>query len=689
MGSAAGAFVRADAERYLKLIAGDCASLRDGQWAGIDELVNRTGRVVMIQATGWGKSAVYFIAAKLLRESGRGVSVIISPLLALMRNQIKAAERAGIIARTLNSSNFEEWESVYSEIKAGKVDVLLISPERVNSIGFKEEVFSQLQSQVGMLVVDEAHCVSDWGHDFRPDYMRIKALIADLGSEVAVLATTATANERVMRDIEDQIGFEGQVLTLRGSLDRESLRLSVLEFADDLQSLSFIGGYVKGASSSGVVYCLTVAACQKVSGYLRSVGVEAEAYYGGLESEVRVGVEEDLLSNKLKCVVATSALGMGFDKADIGFVIHFGAPSSPVAYYQMIGRAGRGMERAEVILIPGEADRAVWEWFESVGVPSEEVMRDVFNSLDSQVVSSTVKIEGLVNLSRGRIESCLKILDVLGCARRVKGGWLKGGAVFSYDTEKYAAVRLAQKAEKDAMELYIKLKTCRLSFLRERLGEGRVLDCGRCDVCLGGVGDLSGYKMGEVTGYVDGGSFFVEIARKKMMPNGMGGKIDEAAGFRSGRALVRLSDIGLAKQVRADLESGSVSDFVFERCLEVLKSWKFEGGLDLIVTMPSSRRGGLISDLAFRLGQRSGLEVRNCLEFCESGVFQESVYNSNFKLKNAKARVKARESADATGRRVLLIDDVVDTGWSLFAASEVLLSMGAVSIFGFALGSLS
>src|SRR6202522_2419991 len=209
---------RVAAEKHLRALAGEHARLRDDQWTAISALVAGRSRALVVQRTGWGKSAVYFVATALLRARGAGPTVIVSPLLALMRNQVEAAGRAGIHARTINSANTEEWDQVYAEVAEGKADVLLVSPERLNNPGFRDQVLPKLIASAGLLVVDEAHCISDWGHDFRPDYRRLRTLLDELPPGVPVLATTATANARVTRDVADQLGAgtDGETLVLRG-----------------------------------------------------------------------------------------------------------------------------------------------------------------------------------------------------------------------------------------------------------------------------------------------------------------------------------------------------------------------------------------------------------------------------------------------------------------------------------------
>ncbi len=523
---ALGPATRAEADELLQGLAGPGTSLRDDQWTAIDALVNRRERLLVVQRTGWGKSAVYFIAAKLLRRRGRGASVIISPLLALMRNQVAAARRAGIEAETVNSANMTEWDDIQRRVAGGGVDVLLVSPERLNNPQFRDDVLPSLARAAGMVVVDEAHCISDWGHDFRPDYRRIRDLLAGLGAGVPVLATTATANDRVVEDVRSQLGDGTGVL--RGGLDRESLRLNVVRLRDTTKRPAWLASHLRELPGSGIIYCLTVAAAEDLAEALTAAGYEVAAYTGRTDAAERERLEAALLGNEVKALVATSALGMGFDKPDLGFVVHMGAPGSPISYYQQIGRAGRGTDRAEVVLLPGAEDRDIWEYFASLSFPAEDMVRSLLAELETygDQPASTARLETAVDLSRSRLDQVLKVLDVDGAVRRVRGGWVATGAPWEYDAARYGGLAEARKAEQNAMIAYERLgdgaaaggttedaagtngapevdvaaggagasssnrspdpDACRMLFLRRQLDDPTATGpCGRCDNCTG------------------------------------------------------------------------------------------------------------------------------------------------------------------------------------------------------------
>ena len=584
--------IRERAESILRALVGrEDAALREDQWRAIETLVVGRRRALVVQRTGWGKSAVYLVATVLLREgwgpradgapapspgsrAGAGASVIISPLLALMRDQVAAARRAGINAVTINSANAAQWDEIEAQVRAGDVDVLLVSPERLNNPVFRDEVLPHLAAGAGLVVVDEAHCISDWGHDFRPDYRRIRTLLAELPPRTPVLATTATANQRVTDDVAEQLagGAPGErapeVLVLRGTLERDSLHLGALLLPDAATRLAWLTGYLRATAGSGIVYCLTVRAALEVAQRLREAGLDVAAYTSRTEAAEREGLEEDLKANRVKALVATSALGMGFDKPDLAFVVHVGAPNSPVAYYQQVGRAGRGVDRAEVVLLPGAEDRAIWDWFGSQGFPPEDEVRAVLDALaaaraDGEGVLSTSVLETATHLRRGRLESMLKVLDVDGAVRRVRGGWRATGRPWVYDAERYARVEAARADEQGLMLAYEHLSApqCRMAFLRGVLDDPDLEPawrCGSCDLC-GGL-DLSPTASREEVAAARRSldRVGVVVEPRRQWPAGMGrlglgdlrGRIAQAERPGPGMAVGRLDGLGVSGPLR-------------------------------------------------------------------------------------------------------------------------------------------
>jgi ATP-dependent DNA helicase RecQ len=683
--------LRQRAEAVLATLAGPSARLRDDQWTAIHALVAERRRALVVQRTGWGKSAVYFVATALLRAAGAGPTVIVSPLLALMRNQIDAAARAGIHAATVNSANTAGWERTYAAVDAGEVDVLLVSPERLNNPDFRDRVLPRLTASAGMLVVDEAHCVSDWGHDFRPDYRRLRALIADLPDGIPVLATTATANDRVVVDVTEQLGLaSGEPLVLRGTLDRESLRLSVVRLSTPAQRLGWLAAQLDALPGAGIIYTLTIAAAEEVAEFLRERGYPVASYTGKTEPEERLAAEGDLLANRVKALVATSALGMGFDKPDLGFVVHLGAPASPVAYYQQIGRAGRAVERAEVVLLPGREDRDIWAYFASLAFPPEPVVRQTLRVLGRESLS-TAAIETRVDLSRTRLEMLLKVLDSDGAAQRVKGGWVATGREWVYDEERHRRIAEARSAEQQAMLDYIDTADCRLVFLRRQLDDPDAQPCGRCDNCAGPVWstdvDTSASAAAEERLARPG----VEVAPRKQWPSGMAelgvpvsGRISAAELADTGRVIGRLSDIGWGTRLR-ELVTGPdapVPKDVLDACVRVLAGWGWAKRPVGVVGIGSRSRPHQLDHLARRIAEIGRLPLLGTL--VPAGPRPGAHSNSAQRLAAVWPAFEPPAFAVPDGP-VLLVDDVIDSGWTATVAARMLRRAGTSAVLPFAL----
>ncbi|BCK57655.1 ATP-dependent DNA helicase RecQ [Nocardia wallacei] len=684
--------LRDSAEALLRELAGPRARLREDQWTAIEALVVQRRRALVVQRTGWGKSAVYFIAAKLLRRDGRGPTVIVSPLLALMRNQVAAAQRAGVVAATINSGNVTEWDDIRAQVAAGEVDVLLVSPERLNNPDFRDSVLPKLAADAGLVVIDEAHCVSDWGHDFRPDYRRIRTLLADLGSEVPVLATTATANDRVVTDVSSQIGTD--TLVLRGSLDRESLHLSVVRIDDAVQRTAWLSKQLHELPGSGIIYTLTVSAAHDLADLLATRGHRVAAYTGQTDTAERESLEQALLDNEVKALVATSALGMGFDKPDLGFVVHLGAPSSPIAYYQQVGRAGRGTERAEVLLLPGPEDRRIWSYFASVAFPRDHVVRAVLAVLDREHAQSTAALEPLVELNRSRLEMVLKVLDVDGAVRRVRGGWLATGAEWVYDTERYERLSTARETEQQAMIDYQSTTECRMNFLRRQLDDPALgaAGCGRCDNCTGSRPDttVGTDELTATRARLDRPG--IDLAPRKQWPTGMAklgiplsGKISEGA--QPGRVLGRLSDLAWGKRLRALLDGPDepVPDHIVQACITVLREWDWDRRPTAVMALESPTHPRLTADLAARLARIGRLR--------DLGALRTRTDRPPVSAVNSAHRVAALfdswEPPDlsAADGPILLVDALTDTGWTFTLAARTLRLAGASAVLPFALAT--
>ncbi|HQY95953.1 MAG TPA: RecQ family ATP-dependent DNA helicase [Phycicoccus sp.] len=690
-------------EALRRLVGRDDVDFRDGQFDAIEALVGGRRRALVVQRTGWGKSAVYFVATALRRAEGAGPTVIISPLLALMRDQIGAAERAGIRAVTMNSANAQDWDDVRGALAEDAVDVLLVSPERLNNPRFRDEQLPDLARRCGLLVVDEAHCISDWGHDFRPDYRRIKDLLVGLPADTPVLATTATANERVVNDVVEQLGVsadgsERDVLTVRGGLARQSLRLGVLRRLSPEQRLAWLVTHLGGFEGSGIIYTLTVAGAEDVAAALSEAGLTVASYTGRTDPADRERLEEALRHNEIKALVATSALGMGFDKPDLAFVIHLGAPSSPVAYYQQVGRAGRATERADVLLLPGVEDKDIWTYFASVSMPREDQASAVLTALaEAGRPLSTAALETIVDIRRTRLELLLKVLDVDGAVDRVTGGWMGTGVPWVYDRERYERVSAARKAEQQLMLDYEASSECRMAFLQRTLDDESAAPCGRCDNCTGPwfPTDIPDQVIGAARTRLD--RVGVPIEPRAQWPTGMDrlgvpvkGRIPSDEAMSEGRALARLSDLGWGPRLRELLrEDAPASGELLRAVVPVLAEWGWERRPVGVVGMPSRSHPTLVGSLAAGLAEIGRLPWLGTQDLAHGGPTGEAGGNSAFRLAGVWERfVVGPELAAALAAHpgpVLLVDDLVSSRWSLTVAARALRLAGAEAVLPLAL----
>ncbi|GAA3929395.1 RecQ family ATP-dependent DNA helicase [Microbacterium soli] len=670
------------------------ADFHDGQYEAIEALVAQRRRALVVQRTGWGKSAVYFVATQLLRRQGAGPTVLVSPLLALMRDQISAAERAGVRAVAINSTNAHEWSDVLERIDRDEVDVLLVSPERLNNPAFREQRLPTLVQRIGMLVVDEAHCISDWGHDFRPDYRRLRDLIGQMPADVPVLATTATANSRVVADVAEQLGG-ADVLTIRGPLARASLRLGVLQLPNSASRLAWLLSHLDDLPGSGIIYTLTVAAAVDTARLLREHGHDVRAYTGQTDADEREESEGMLGRNEVKALVATSALGMGFDKPDLGFVVHLGAPSSPVAYYQQVGRAGRATESADVLLLPGAEDKDIWRYFATASMPDRERAERVIAALDGDPIS-TPALEARVDIRRTPLELLLKVLDVDGAVKRVQGGWIATGEPWIYDTERYERIAAERRAEQQHMIEYQQTGGCRMEFLQRSLDDATAAPCGRCDNCAGQwfPTDVGADASSIATESLD--RVGVPVEPRRQWPTGadrlgipVRGRIGVDEQAAEGCALARLTDLGWGGTLRelfaTGASDGSVAPQVLAACVRVLAGWGWEERPVAVVAMPSRSRPQLTGSLARGLAEVGRLPYLGELGFVGGGPSGAPGGSSAFRVAGLWDRFTA-DGLQVPAGPVLLVDDLADSRWTLTIAARTLRQSGATAVLPFVLG---
>jgi ATP-dependent DNA helicase RecQ len=685
---------------HITALAGPDASPRPEQVEAVAAVVAGGRRTLLVARTGFGKSAVYFSATRMLRDRGWGPTLVVSPLLALMRDQVAAARRIGLEAETINSSNLDAWADIEARLLDDSVDLLLIAPERLANPGFRSRVFNSLRRRPFALVCDEAHCISDWGHDFRPDYRRLRRLLDELPPWTPVLATTATANQRVMDDVAGQLGAD--TVVLRTSLDREALRLGVVDLPDDASRLAWLAQVIDDLPGSGIVYCLTQAQAEQTARWMRAQGHQVEAYTGGVDAERRLELEGALRANELKALVATSALGMGFDKPDLAFCVHLGLPPSPVAYYQQIGRAGRALDRAEVIALPRPAeDAAVWRWFGSVSLPSEELCHRALDQLDPSRPVSIAALEVGVNLGRSRLGTLLNILEVDGAIERVDGGWVRADRAWSYDHEMARSLAKLRRHEADQMLEWASLTGCRLRFLREALDDPEAADCGRCDTCADPVWrrvpdpELVARAAAALRGDT------IVVAPRRQWPSGLAdrrGRIGKERQAQPGRALARVGDGGWGQEVArliaaADRVDPLVLDEELVRAVAaVLRAWEWDDRPAWICPVPSRRRSDLIDGLADALGQLGKLPVHRALVESPDpdAAFQSDQGNSVHQAGNVISRIRADASAlpddpGVAAGPVLLVDDEAASGWTLTVAAWELTGAGSGAVLPFVL----
>jgi ATP-dependent DNA helicase RecQ len=589
---------------------------------------------------------------------------------------------------------------VSAALAADEVDVLLVSPERLNNPRFRDEQLPDLARRCGLLVVDEAHCVSDWGHDFRPDYRRIRDLLTTLPADTPVLATTATANARVVTDVVEQLGAGGhEVLTLRGGLARDSLRLGVLPLTSPEQRLAWLIAHLGELPGSGIVYALTVSGAEDVAAALREAGYAVRAYTGRTDPADREELERMLRDNEVKALVATSALGMGFDKPDLGFVLHLGAPSSPVAYYQQVGRAGRATERADVLLLPGPEDKDIWSYFASASMPRQEQADAVLRALaESGKPLSTVALESIVDIRRTRLDLLLKVLDVDGAVQRVPGGWTSTGEPWTYDAERYGRVTQARVREQELMLGYERTGECRMAFLQESLDDETAAPCGRCDSCAGPwfPTDVPDVAVTTARGRLERAG--VELEPRAQWPTGMDrlgvpvkGKIPADEGMSPGYALARLTDLGWGQALRDRLraDDAPADESLLRACVPVLRDWGWSQRPVAVVAVPSRRRPQLVESFGAGLAQMGRLEWLGSLEPVDGGPVGEAGGNSAFRLAGVWERfVLTPDQQEAVARLtgpVLLVDDVASSRWTLTVAARELRRAGAPAVLPFVL----
>ena len=674
------------------------AQFRDGQWEAISELVQNNARLLVVQRTGWGKSLVYFIATKLLRDRGSGVTLLISPLLALMRNQITAAQKIGIRAATVNSSNQKHWVQIQEQLLTNQIDILLISPERLANQDFIKNILFPISPNIGLFVVDEAHYISDWGHDFRPDYRRIVRILQALPPNIPVLATTATANNRVVNDIKHQLGSTLQIL--RGTLTRSSLQLQNIYLPSQAARMAWLAETLPQISGSGIIYTLTVPDSEKLTNWLSSKGINAQAYHSRLNTETREKLENKLLNNEIKVLVATVALGMGFDKPDLAFVIHYQRPGSVVHYYQQVGRAGRAVAQAYGIILNGKEDDDIIDYFIKSAFPPEAHTKKVLAALnEAENGYSVPQLQQQLNLSYGQINQVLKLLSLESPAPVTKQGskWYLTPINYQPNTEKIAALTKIRHQEQTQMQAYMESNQCLMTFLANALDDPHPQPCGKCAICLGKNVLPTHYSTSVVNNairYLRRSDYIIEPRQKWLQPltnYGFSDTIPSKLRSQTGKALSLWGDAGWGELVK----HGKYQDNYFDEDLvtgitDMIQCWQPQPMPNWVTCVSSLIRPQLVPNFAKRVADQLDLPFQPVVIKTKHNRPQKEMQNSYQQAKNLDG-VFTIDSNQVNPGAVFLIDDIVDSRWTFTVIAALLRRAGSGQVFpvALALNSLS
>jgi len=670
------------------------AEFHDGQWETIDKLLRKQAKILMVQSTGWGKSIVYFLATRLLREQGAGPTLLISPLLSLMRNQLQAAERIGLRASTINSSNRDDWQQVLDRLKNDDVDILLISPERLANEDFRRTVLLPMAGTIGLFVVDEAHCISDWGHDFRPDYRRISRILQVLPKNIPVLATTATANNRVINDIVAQMGEE--LCIIRGPLSRKSLHLQNIHLSSQVERMAWLAEMVPQLPGSGIIYTLTIRDAKRLAFWLKSQGIDAHEYSGDMESAMREELETKLLDNRIKVLVATTALGMGFDKPDLGFVIHFQRPASVVHYYQQVGRAGRVVEDAYGVLLCGEEDDEIIEFFIQTAFPPGNHVTMLLDALETANSGLSVPmIEQRLNLPKSQIEKVLKFLSVETPSPVTKDGsrWYATAIDYKMDQARIEQLTSIRRYEQERMQMYMKSESCLMAFLQRELDDSHPVRCGRCAVCIGKplLKDAGSKEL------IKNAILFLRcseqpIETRRRWPSndafaiyGWNGNIANNLRAEEGRVLSVWRDAGWGNMVAEGKSVGRFGDALVDGVAEMVNErWQPNPKPTWITCVPSLKHPILVPEFARRLANVLHLPFIECITKIRDIEPQKMMRNSYQQAHNLDGAFEI-DTDKVDSNPVLLVDDLVDSRWTFTVVAALLRAAGSGPVFPLAL----
>jgi ATP-dependent DNA helicase RecQ len=677
------------------------AQFHDGQLEAITELVENRRQMLVVQKTGWGKSAVYFIATKLLREQGNGPSIIISPLIALMRNQILSAGRLGLSVATVNSSLSKNERSTNEDlITGGQLDAIIIAPEQLANDYFVQTILSSVLSKISMFVVDEAHCISDWGHDFRPDYRRIVRILQAMPKNLPVLATTATANNRVVTDIQNQLGEH--IMISRGELTRKALHLQAVPLMPKAKRLAWLVEALKRIPGTGIIYAKTIRDCELVADWLVLNKIDAKAYTGSSDAGDRIDLENALLDNSVKALVATSALGMGFDKPDISFVIHFQAPGNVVEYYQQVGRAGRGIDDAYGILMQGEEDERIQSFFIERAFPTQNEVDDLLQAIANHDGLKKFEMEKYTNLSSGNIEKALKFLSTEDPSPVLKELTVYFRTPIDYylPAERIERLSAIKTGEWEQLQNYSRHPQCLMRFLAEALDDPLAEDCGKCQNC-----DPESTLEFEVPQQLTINALdFLKYRYVKIKPRKLfGGSgtlatdafpiyrlpyTSEELQAQQGLALSRWKDGVWGDVVAAGKAADQFTDELIAPMVEMIKSMPIELQPSWLTYIPSPRHPTLVKNFAHKLAVALGIHCSDAVTIALEKAPQKTMENSFRRSENLDGAFVINP-AQVYADPVFLFDDAVDSGWTFTVVTALLKRASAGPVYPIALTSTS
>lgn len=685
-----------------KSLNNSSAEFRKGQWEAIDSLVNDKKKLLVVERTGWGKSSVYFISTRILRDQGKGATIIISPLLALMRNQVEAAERLGIKAISINSTNIEDWKKCKEAVLNNEVDALLISPERLANDNFMNTILRPIADKIGLFVVDEAHCISDWGHDFRPDYRRIVNILKFMPDGMPILGTTATADNRVCDDIVSQLG---DIEIIRGTLTRESLILQNIQLKDQASRLAWLKQNILKIPGSGIIYTLTKRDARLVTEWLIESDIKAAYYYSGAiddnyddSNQYRRYVEDALYNNEIKVLVATSALGMGYDKPDLGFVIHYQAPSSIISYYQQVGRAGRAIKKAYGILLSGQEDSDIHAYFRQSAFPPEDRVQGILDIIEERDGLSVPELMRHLNLRKGQIEQVLKYLSVEELSPIIKIGtkWTRTAVEYQMDSEKVVRLTNQRLNEWNDVQAYINTSGCLMNYLQNSLDDPNISICGKCANCDNNarISEDISHDIGVNAALFLQHSEFdinlkVRITANALSKYRLKGNLPKKLRGEIGKSLSRWGDAGWGKIVAEDKLNNHFRDELVDAFVEMIKErWTLDPMPTWVTCIPSLRQPELVPSFAKRLADKLGLPFISVIHKLEETAPQKEQVNSYFQCKNLNGIFKINDNVKLK-EPVLLIDDTIDSGWTLTIVSALLRQSGTGKVYPATLTSTS